>query len=116
MTASSTGLDADLISCRLMARFAELVRREGAKALVVAFQQADGWTNPSLGAAQRRRTGAVLDCAAKAGLATLDTYDGFIAAGVGRDVDAFFVDWHFNDRGNALAARLIAAALAADKE
>jgi hypothetical protein len=34
----------------------------------------------------------------------------------GGDVDAFFVDWHFNDRGNALAARLIAAALAADKE
>ena len=62
-----TGLDADLISCRLMARFAELVRREGVKALVVAFLQADGWANPSLGAAQRRRTGAVLDCAAKAG-------------------------------------------------
>jgi hypothetical protein len=54
----------------------------------------------------------VLDCAAKAGLATLDTYDGFVAA----DVDSFFVDWHFNDRGNALAARLIATALAADKE
>lgn len=111
-----TGVDADLISCRLMARFAELVRREGAKALVVAFPQADGWTNPSLGAAQRRRTSAVLDCAATAGLATLDTYEGFSAAGVGRDVDAFFVDWHFNDRGNALAARLIATALAADKE
>ena len=72
-----TGLDADLISCRLMARFADLARRAGAKALVVAFPQADGWTNPSLGAAQRRRTGAVLDCAAKAELATLDTYDGF---------------------------------------
>ena len=49
-------------------------------------------------------------------LATLDTYEGFVAAGVGRDIDAFFVDSHFNDRGNALAARLIAAALAADKE
>lgn len=113
---NGTGVDADLISCRLMARFAELVRREGAKALVVAFQQADGWTDPSLGAAQRRRTSAVLDCAAAAGLATLDAYDGFGAAGVGRDVDAFFVDWHFNERGNALAARLIATALAADKE
>jgi hypothetical protein len=111
-----SGLDADLISCRLMARFAELVRRAGAKALVVAFPQADGWANPSAGVAQRKRTGAVLDCAAKAGLATLDTYDGFVAADVGRDVDSFFVDWHFNDRGNALAARLIATALAADKE
>jgi hypothetical protein len=112
----ATGVDADLISCRLMARFAELVRREGAKALVVAFQQAGGWTNLSLGAAQRRRTSAALDCAAKAGLATLDTYEGFSAAGVGRDVDAFFVDWHFNVRGNALAAQLITTALAADKE
>jgi hypothetical protein len=110
-----TGMDADLISCRLMGRFAELVRREGAKALVVAFQQADGWTSPSRGVAQRTRTTAVLDCAAKAGLATLDTYEGFVAAGVGGDIDAFFVDSHFNDRGNALAARLIAPALA-DKE
>ena len=110
-----TGMDADLISCRLMGRFAELVRHEGAKALVVAFQQADGWMNPSLGLAQRKRTSAVLDCAAKAGLATLDTYEGLVAAGVGRDVDAFFVDSHFNDRGNALAARLIATALGADK-
>lgn len=111
-----TGMDADLISCRLMGRFAELVHREGARALVVAFPQADGWTTPPLGAAQRRRTSAVLDCAAKAGLATLDTHDGFVAAGVGRDVDAFFVDSHFNERGNALAARLIATALAADRE
>lgn len=111
-----TGMDADVISCRLMARFAELVRREDAKALVVAFQQADGWTNPPVGAAQRKRTSAVLDCAAKAGLAILDTYEGFAAAGVGHDVDAFFVDSHFNDRGNALAARLIAAVLATDKE
>jgi hypothetical protein len=110
-----TGMDGDLISCRLMARFAELVRREGAKALVVAFQQAKGWTTPSLGVAQRKRASAVLDCAAKAGLATLDTYEGFVAAGVGGDVDAFFVDSHFNDRGNALAARFIATALAADE-
>jgi hypothetical protein len=111
-----TGMDADVISCRLMDRFAELVRREGAKALVVAFHQADGWANPSLGVVQRKRSSAVLGCAAKAGLATLDTYAGFDAAGVGRDVDAFFIDGHFNDRGNALAARLIAAALAADKD
>jgi hypothetical protein len=62
------------------------------------------------------RSSAVLGCAATAGLATLDTYEGFVAAGVGRDVDAFFVDSHVNDRANALAARLIAAALAADKD
>jgi hypothetical protein len=30
----------------------------------------------------------------------------------GRDVDAFFVDRHSNERGSTLAARLIATALA----
>jgi lysophospholipase L1-like esterase len=107
------GVDADLISCRLMERFAALVKNQGAKGLVVAFPEYPSWTDPPLEASQRRRVTAVLACASRAGLPTLDTHDGFVAAGANRNPDAYYTRWHFNDRGNALAAKLIAAALEA---
>jgi hypothetical protein len=34
----------------------------------------------------------------------------------GRDIDTYYAMMHFTDRGNALAARTIAAALASRKE
>lgn len=111
-----TGVDTDLVACRLMDRFAAVVRRENVKALVVAFAQSDRWTDPQHGAHRHRRAVAVLACAAKAGLATLDTDDGFAAAGAATDVDRFYRAWHFTDQGNALAARLIAKALGLAKQ
>lgn len=106
-----TGEDSDLISCRLMVRFAALVQRESVQALVVAFPRYEDWAWPESGKKQHRRVTTVLDCASKAGLKTLDTYDRFAKEGVAQNLEAFFADWHFNDRSNALAARLIAPAL-----
>ena len=106
-----TGEDSDLISCRLMARFARLVQRERVEALVVAFPRYEDWAWPKDGATQHRRVAAVLDCARTAGLRTLNTYAAFEKEGVAQDLESFFVYWHFTDRANALAARLIAPAL-----
>jgi hypothetical protein len=58
----------------------------------------------------------VLGCAAKAGLPTLDTLAAFEQESVGRDIDTYYTMMHFSDRGGAIAARSIAAALATRKE
>ncbi|SEP17087.1 GDSL-like Lipase/Acylhydrolase family [Rhodospirillales bacterium URHD0017] len=110
-----TGVDVNLVSCRLMHRFAEVVRKEATRGLIVAFPQYDTWTDPPASAWHRTRVLGVLACARDAGLATLDTYDGFAKAGVAGNVDGFYVDWHLNAQGNALAARLIAATLDAGR-
>jgi hypothetical protein len=99
-----------------MARFAARVRKENANALVVAFQQSDDWNQGLSRAAVEKRVTAVLACADRAGLAILDTSAGFEAAGANRDHDAYFVSGHYNDRGNALAAQLIAAVLKTAKD
>lgn len=105
------GVDPMLVSCRLMGRFAVLLRQAGAQGLVVALPQHDEWTRPKQGARDRARALEVLACAERAGLNTLDAFEGFVRAGVAAHPDDFYVDWHFNDRGNALADRLIAQAL-----
>lgn len=111
-----TGADGVLVSCRLMDRFAALVRKENADALVVAFQQSDDWNGSMTRATVEKRVTAVLACAKRAGLATLDTSAAFASAGANRDTDAYFVAGHYTDRGNALAAKLIADALKAAKD
>ncbi|MEI7873940.1 MAG: GDSL-type esterase/lipase family protein [Alphaproteobacteria bacterium] len=110
---ASTGADGVLVSCRLMDRFAALARKYDANALVVAFQQSDRWNYPLDRPEVAARVAAVLACAKRAGLATLDTSAAFAAAGAGTNPAAYFVADHYADRGNALAASLIAAALAA---
>lgn len=107
-----TGEDGDLLSCKLMERFAALVRREKTEALVVAFSRYEDWAWPREGEVQRKRVAAVLACASRAGLPVLDTHGDFAKAGVAGDPEAFFTEWHFNDRSNELAARLIASGLA----
>lgn len=109
-----TGQDETLVSCRLMQRFADLVRRERVKGLVVAFERYEDWVDRDGATLQHSHIAAVLDCAGKAGLPTLNTYDAFVAAGVPKNLDAFYDVWHFNDRTSALAARLIGERLKAD--
>ncbi len=111
----STGVDENVVSCRLMERFAAVVRSQDVKALVVALPQYLGWSDPDGVAAEHQAVTAVLGCAAKAGLPTLDGFGPFEKEGVGRDTDAYYVDYHLTDRGNALAARSIAAALAVNR-
>ena len=100
------------VSCRLMSRFARLVRQQGAKALVVAFYEDTPWQLPRLKEVNRAQTAYVLGCAAKQGLPTLDTWDGFTAAGMPQKDDVLYRGFHFTDAGANVAARLIAAKLA----
>jgi hypothetical protein len=58
----------------------------------------------------------VLGCAARAGLATLDTTPTFRRENVGHDIEAYYTMMHFTGRGAALAAREIAAALGFGKQ
>jgi hypothetical protein len=75
-----SGVDGDLVSCRLMGRFAALARREDAKGIVVAFPLDIAKVGARDAATIRARVTRVLDCARRAGLATLDAYEGFAAA------------------------------------
>ena len=106
-----TGVETDLLSCRLMQRFAALAKREEAQGVVVAFRNDLAGVDARETARLRRRVSALLACARDAGLTTLDTHDGFAAAGAARGSDAFYFDRHFTARGNALAAKLIASTL-----
>ena len=106
-----SGVDGDLVSCRLMGRFAALARREEAQGIVVAFPLNIASVDVRAAAMIRARVTRVLDCARQAGLAALDADQGFAAAGAQRDPQSFYFDRHFTDRGNALAARLIASVL-----
>ena len=106
-----TGAAADLVTCRLMDRFALLVRRRGSKGLVVGLPSDPRSFSAGDMANQKAGVAAALSCADKAGLATLDTHDAFVAAGIERDHDAFFFDFHLTNRGNGIAARLIASTL-----
>lgn len=112
----ATGSDPFIVSCRLMQRFAALVKREGANGLVVALPEQMVFVDAKAAAGQHEALTELLGCAAKAGLATLNVRPAFEKEGVGRDIDTYYAMLHFTDRGNALAARAIAAALAGTKD
>ncbi|WP_395714195.1 SGNH/GDSL hydrolase family protein [Reyranella sp.] len=111
-----TGADPFVVSCRLMERFAALVTREGAKALVAALPEQGVFLDAKAAAGQHAALTRVLGCAARVGLPTLDTLAAFEKENAGRDIDAYYTLMHFTDRGGALAARAIAAALASRGE
>jgi hypothetical protein len=103
--------DGDEVSCRLMHRFARLVQEQHIRALVVAFYEDTAWRFHRLREANRPQVAYVLDCAAKAGLATLDTWDDFTQAGMPGQADTFYNGYHFTNAGAHVAAQLIAAKL-----
>jgi len=96
------------IACLLTGRLADLQRSAGARVLVVAEYDPVVWDDPAFAAKQRAMTGALLNCAQKQGLATLDSYDELARTSKPRQ---FYVLWHMNEAGNALIARLVAGAL-----
>ncbi len=112
----ATGADPFIVSCRLMDRFAALVTHEHANALVVALPEQGVFFDAKAAAGQQRALSELLGCAVKAGLATLDTRAAFEKEDVGHDIDAYYAMMHFTDRGNAIVARSIAAALAIGKK
>jgi lysophospholipase L1-like esterase len=111
-----TAVDPFIVSCRLMERFSALVKRKRANALVVALPEQGVFFDAQAAAGQHEALTKVLGCAAKAGLPTLNAFAAFEKENVGGDIDTYYAMMHFTDRGNALAARAIAAALAANKE
>ena len=111
-----SGVDPFIVSCRLMDRFAALVKRERVNALVVALPEQGVFFDARAAAGQHEALTQVLGCAARAGLPRLDTLAAFEKENVGRDIDAYYAKMHFTDRGNAIVARSIAAALASSKE
>jgi hypothetical protein len=104
--------DPFIVSCRLMDRFATLLKREHANGLVVALPEQGVFFDAVAAAGQRGALADLLGCASRAGLATLNTWPAFEKANAGRDIDAYYAMTHFTDRGNAVIARAIAAALA----
>jgi hypothetical protein len=111
-----TDVDPFVVSCRLMDRFAALVKRQRVTALVVALPEQGVFFDAKAAAGQHEALTRVLGCAARAGLPTLDTLAAFEKENVSRDIDAYYTMMHFTDRGGAIAARAIAAALASNKE
>ena len=111
-----TGVDPFVVSCRLMDRFAALVKRERANALVVALPEQGVFFDAKAATGQHEALTEVLGCAAKAGLPTLDALAAFEKENVGRDIDTYYTMMHFTGRGGAIVARSIAAALATNKE
>lgn len=101
------------IACLLMQRLADDGRKLGTKIVVVGLYDADAWRWRWLGSLDRqnRALGALLSCAARAGIETIDTYDAFDHAVSAGGVDAVYHRWHPNAAGNRLIAELIAQRL-----
>jgi hypothetical protein len=96
------------LSCLLAARLAELQKQSGARAIVLAEYDPVVWDDPAFAAEQRRLTRGLLDCAAKAGLATIDSFDALAATAAPKKL---YVTWHMNEPGNRLIAGLVAEKL-----
>ncbi len=93
------------LSCLLTGRLAELQKQSGAKVIVMAEYDPVVWDDPAFAAEQRRMTKGLLDCAAKNGLSTIDSFDVLAATGAPKKL---YVTWHMNEPGNRLIAGLVA--------
>ena len=99
--------DGERIACLLAGRLAELQRISGARVLLMAQYDPVVWQDPKFAAEQRRLTESVLRCGQRAGLGVLDTFEPMSRA----EPKTLYGLWHMNDAGNALIAKLVAAAL-----
>lgn len=100
--------DGEKIACLLMARLAALP----ARTIIVVQYTPGAWQSEADRGEQRRLVAHVLGCARAAKLDALDTFED-VRRAVTRDGFApYYINWHMNDAGNALTARLIAAHLA----
>ncbi|HTR86431.1 MAG TPA: SGNH/GDSL hydrolase family protein [Reyranella sp.] len=96
------------IACALTGRLVELEKTSGARVLLLAEYDPVVWQDPAFEAEQRHMAKDLLACAAKRGLATIDSFDALAATG---DPRRLYGLWHLNDKGNALIAGLVARAL-----
>jgi hypothetical protein len=101
--------DGETVACLLMRRLAALPTRT----VLVAQYTPGAWQDEAERREQRRLVAHVAACARDARLDVLDTFDA-VERTVARDgVEPFYINWHMNDAGNALTAKLIAAHLQA---
>lgn len=98
----------EALACKLADRLAGLQRTSGARVIVVAEYDPVVWDDRAFAAEQRRLTKGLLDCAARAGLATIDSFQALADSGQPRKLYGL---WHMNKAGNGLIAALIAAKL-----
>ena len=98
----------ETLACRLTERLAALQRSSGARVVVVAEYDPVVWDVPKFTAEQRRMTKGLLDCAARNGLSTIDTFDALAATPNPRQLYGL---WHMNEPGNRLIAKLVAEKL-----
>jgi len=80
--------------------------------LVLAEYDPLVWQSPEFAAEQRRMARGLLACAAQRGLGTIDSFEAMAAVSDGGGPRGLYGQWHLNDRGNGLVARLVADALA----
>jgi lysophospholipase L1-like esterase len=95
------------LACPLMGRIAAL----GVPTLVVAQYLPTAWDGPGAGSEERRVVRVVLECAQRAGLATLDVFPQFDDAIRAGGRAAVYGQWHPNAHGYRLIADAIAAEL-----
>jgi hypothetical protein len=99
--------DGETVACLLMQRLAALPTRT----VLVAQYTPGAWQSEADRREQRRLVAHVAACARDAKLDVLDTFDA-VEGAVAKDGAApFYINWHMNDAGNALTAKLIAAHL-----
>jgi hypothetical protein len=96
------------LACRLTDRLAALQRSSGARVIVVAEYDPVVWDDPAFAAEQRRMSKGLLDCAAKNGLASIDSFPVLAATAQPRQLYGL---WHMTEQGNRLIAKLIAGQL-----
>jgi hypothetical protein len=99
------------VSCLLMDRLSRLGDAHDMTILVVAQYTPLAWESASTRQFEMQDTDLVLQCAAKAGLETLDTGSAVEAAVRADNVDAYYAEAHMNSAGNRLTAELIAGHL-----
>ena len=95
-------------SKEVLESLAELQKTSGARVIVLAEYDRVVWDDPAFAAEQRRLTRGLLECAAKDGLATIDSFDALAATGA---PGKLYVTWHMNEAGNRLIAGLVAEKL-----
>jgi hypothetical protein len=96
------------VSCLLMDRLRRLGDAYDMAILVVAQYTPLAWESASTRQFEMKDTKSVLQCAANAGLQTLDTGDAVEAAVRADGLAAYYAEAHMNSAGNRLTAELIA--------
>ncbi|UYN97267.1 MAG: hypothetical protein KIT25_10170 [Enhydrobacter sp.] len=96
------------LACRLTERLQALQQTSRARVLLVGQYDPWAWQKPAYAEEQRRMVGDLLACGRRRGLLTVDTFDALAGDGAWRGL---YAQWHMNEAGNRLVARIVAGVL-----